>query len=249
MRISAAGPVREQRHRLRSPEVRVIRAGQGQRRQPVPGLPRGPQRLPAGRQDPHIIAGSQQPGAQRRGRADHMLAAIQHQQQLPPGQRTLQRAGSRDPRPLPHPQRRRDRRGHPRRVSHRRQLRQPGPVHEPARHLPGHLSGQPGLAHTTRPGHRHQTVLPQQARDLPDSRDPAYEAGQRSRETMHTTGRGGRRRRPHARTIAAGAACVQPSRTGEGLSDELEHRAPARPPARPSQQRSGWLRGKGKQPG
>ena len=211
MRIRAAGPVREQRHRFGSLEVRIIGAGHQQRRQPVPGLPRGPQRLLAGRQDPHIIAGSQQLGAQRRNRADHMLAAIQHQQQLPPGQHTLQRGGRRDPRPLPHPQRHRHRRGHPRRVSHRRQFRQPRPVREPARHPPGHLSGQPGLAHTTRPGHRHQPVLPQQARDLSHSRDPADEAGQRSREAMHATGHGGHRRRAHAGTIAARAACVQPS--------------------------------------
>ena len=34
---------------------RVIRVGQRQRRQPVPGLPGHPQRLPAGRQHPHII--------------------------------------------------------------------------------------------------------------------------------------------------------------------------------------------------
>ena len=38
------------------------------------GPPRHRQRLRAGRRDLHVIAGSQEPGAQLRGRADHMLA-------------------------------------------------------------------------------------------------------------------------------------------------------------------------------
>jgi hypothetical protein len=85
-RISPASPVREQRHRLRPVLVRLtISTGQRQRRQPVPDLPGHRQRLPAGRQDLHVITGCQQPGAQLRGRADHMLAVVQHQQQLLPG--------------------------------------------------------------------------------------------------------------------------------------------------------------------
>ena len=212
-RIGPAGPVREQRHRLApGPHRPLIRAGQGQRRQPVPGLPGHPQRLPAGRQHPHIIAGRQQPGAQLRRRADHVLAVIQHQQQLLPGQHPRQRLGRRHPRLLPHPQRRRHHRRHLRRVPHRRQLRQPHPVREPARHLPGHLTGQPGLARPARPGHRHQPVLLQQPRDLAHRPGPADEARQRGREAMHATRRGSRRRPPHARTITAGRRPVQPGR-------------------------------------
>jgi hypothetical protein len=60
----------------------ITRAGYRQRRQPAGRLTRDPQRLPAGRQDPHIITGLQQARAQLRGRADHVLAVVQHHQQL-----------------------------------------------------------------------------------------------------------------------------------------------------------------------
>ena len=195
MRIRAAGPVREQRHRLRPARVsQVVEIWQRQRRQPVPGLPGHPQRLPAGRQHPHIITSRQQPRAQRRGRADHMLAVVQYQQHLLAGQRPRQRLGRRQPRLLAHPQRRGHRRRDLHRVRHRRQLRQPRPVGEPARHLPGHLRGQPGLARPARPGHRHQPVIGKQARDPAQRLGPADEAGQRRREAMHATGRGRVRR-------------------------------------------------------
>ena len=86
-RVGEAGSVREQRHRLRPGDIgRVVRIGQAQRPQPVPGLPSRPQRLPAGRQHPHVITGGQQRGAQLSCRADHVLAVVQHQQQLLAGQ-------------------------------------------------------------------------------------------------------------------------------------------------------------------
>jgi hypothetical protein len=85
--IGRAGPVGEQRHRPRLRHIIGIpRAGHRQRRQPAGRLSLDPQRLPAGRQDPHVVTGLQQARAQLRGRADHMLAVIQHQQQLPAGQ-------------------------------------------------------------------------------------------------------------------------------------------------------------------
>jgi hypothetical protein len=188
MRIGLAGPVREQHHRLTPGRIRVIRARQRQRAQPVPGLPGHPQRLPAGRQHPHIITGHQQPRTQLRRRADHVLAVIQHQQQLPPGQHPRQDPGRRPARLLPHPQRRRHHGRHQRRVVHRGQLGQPHPVREPARHLFGYLAGQPGLARPARPGHRHQPVAAQQARDLAHRPGPAHEAGQRGHETVHAPG-------------------------------------------------------------
>ena len=199
MRVRAAGPVREQRHRLAPGIGGSIRARQAKRRQPVPGLPGHPQRLPAGRQHPHIISGQQQPSAQRRGRADQMLAVIQHQQQLLPGQHPRQRIGHGHPRLLPYPQRRRHCRRNLRGVPQRRQFRQPHPVREPARHSPGHLTGQPGLARTARPGHRHQPVLIQQARHRAHRGAPAHETRQRRREAMHATCGGTGRRLPHSR--------------------------------------------------
>ena len=83
--IRGPGPVGEQYHRPRH-VTGVIRAGHRQRRQPVRRLTRDLQPLPAGRQHLHVITGLQQARAQLRGRADHMLAIVQHQQQLPPGQ-------------------------------------------------------------------------------------------------------------------------------------------------------------------
>ena len=204
MHIGPAGPVREQRHRIRTASAsRVIQVRQGQRPQPVPRLPGHRQRLPAGRQHPHIITGRQQPGAQPGGRADHMLAVVQHQQQLLPGQHPRQHIGHRYPRLVRHPQRRRHHRGNQRRVSHRRQLRQPRPVREPPRHIPGHLTGQPGLPHAARAGDRHQPVLLQQASDLTHRAGPADKARQHGREPMHATIRGRHRRPPHARTLRA----------------------------------------------
>jgi hypothetical protein len=142
-----------------------------------------------------------------------MLAVIQHQQQLPTGQHPRQHPGHRDARLLPHSQRRRHDRRDQRRVLHRRQLGQPRPVREPARHSPGHLTGQPGLARAARPGHRHQPVLLQQPGCLAHGPGPADKTGQDSRETMDATSRDDRRRRyPHARTITTspGRRTAQP---------------------------------------
>jgi len=120
MGIDLEGPIREQHHGLRSLAVPgAVTSRQGQRRQPVPGLPAHGQRLPAGRQHPHIITGCQQPGAELRGRANHVLAIVQHQQQLPPGQRPRQRIGCRNAGLFRHSQRCGHRRRDLHRVAHR----------------------------------------------------------------------------------------------------------------------------------
>ena len=143
----------------------------------VPGLASG-QRLPAGRQHPHIISGRQQPSAQlRRSRARSYpaLAAA---------------ASGPAPAPVPRPQTPRLLRYPQRRGHHRRDLG-PDPVPaalwcpsrapsaEPARHL---TEGQPGLPHPTWPGHRHQPTLTQQRHHVAHRPGPADETGQRSRE-------------------------------------------------------------------
>ena len=95
-RIHPPGPVREQRHRLAfRPGIGVAGVRQRQRPEPVPHFPGYPQRLPARRQHPHVVGAEQQPAAQLRGRADHMLAVVQHEQQLPLGQHLGQRVGGR----------------------------------------------------------------------------------------------------------------------------------------------------------
>ena len=79
--------------------------------------------------------------------------------------------------------------------------------HAPSANWPatwlGHRAGQPGLPRSARPGHRHQPVLLQQARDLAHRTGPADETRQHSRETMHATRRGNRRRAPHAGSVTA----------------------------------------------
>ena len=83
VRVGLPGPVREQHHRLGPGRIsQVIRIGHRQRAQPVPRLLRHPQRLPAGGQDPQVIAGRHQLSAQPGRGAEHVLAVIQHQQQL-----------------------------------------------------------------------------------------------------------------------------------------------------------------------
>ena len=214
MRVGPAGPVREQRHRLTGPGRVTIRGGQRQRPQPVPGLAGHRQRLPAGRQHPHIITRRQQPGAQLRGRADHMLTVIQHQQQLLAGQHPRHRLGRRHSRLLPDPQSRRHHGRDLTCVLHRRQLHQPRPVREPARHPFRHLAGQPGLPRTARPGHRHQPVLRQQPCDLADRFVAADETRQRRRQPVH------HRRRPALRIRA-------------GVPRGQDHARPARAPGGP----------------
>ena len=83
----------------------------------------------------------------------------------------------------------------------RRQLHQPHPVSEPARHTPGHLTGQPGLTHPARPGHRHQPAVIQQASDLADRIRPADETRQRRRKTMHARCHATHSHHPRAKLI------------------------------------------------
>ena len=185
-RVGLPGPVGEQRHRLRpGGPSRIIRLGQRQGRQPAACLSRDPDRLPAGRQHPHIIGGGQQRPAQLRDRRRHVLAVVQHQQQLPPGQHPGQRLREGRARRLMHLKRHRHRRRDQRRLLDSSQLDQPHPVGEPARYPPGHLTGQPGLAHPARPGHRHHPVLSQQPGDLVHRGLPADETRQRRDEPMH----------------------------------------------------------------
>ena len=199
-RVSPAGPVCEQRHRLRPVSSRrIIWVGQRKRPQPVPRLPGDLQGLPAGSQHPHVVGAEQQPAAQLRRRADHLLAVIQHQQQLPPGQRTRQRIGRRHRGQLPDPQRRRHHRRYLRRIPHRRQLRQPHSVSEPGRDPRGHLAGHARLPGTPGPGHRHQPALTQIADDLVHYPGPAHETGQRSRKAVHAS-----RRVSHPRPLHSG---------------------------------------------
>jgi len=65
------------------------------------GLPSHVQRFPAGGQHPQPGRLSQQHVGQLGHRIHQVLAVVQHQQQLPPGQTLRQRAGDRLTCPLP----------------------------------------------------------------------------------------------------------------------------------------------------
>ena len=165
-RLRPAGSVGEQRHRLgflaglaRSAPGFPGRVGQGQRPQPVPCLPGDTQRFPAGGQHPHVVGAEQQPAAHLRGRADHLLAVVQHQQQLPSGQRAGQRVGRRYHGQVMDAQRRGHRGRHRFRSRTAASSASQHPVGEAAGHPLGHLACEPRLPGTTRPGQRHQPVF------------------------------------------------------------------------------------------
>ena len=205
MRIGLAGSVGEQRHRLRPARIQPGRRRRAGSAAPAgTGPPRPRPAVPAGRQHSHIVRCRQQPGAQRRGRADHVLAVIQHQQQLLPCQR---------PAPPPRPAGRWAARASlalpplPRelcRVVHLRQLGQPRPVREPPRHRPATWPASRVLP--TPPGPVTVTSRCCSSRSATSRHrtGPADKTRQLGRETMHATGHGDRRGHPHTRTISAG---------------------------------------------
>jgi hypothetical protein len=167
----------EQDLRLRCTR-RVARLRHGQRAQPVPGLTRQPERLPAGGQHLHIVGARQQGQAQLGGGLDHVLAVVQHDEQLAAGQRRGQHGSVRHPRPRRYLQGSRHRRRYPVRIGDRGQLDQPHPVREPGGDLSADLSGQPGLPDASRPEHGDQTVRAQQAGHFAHRFRPAHEAAQ-----------------------------------------------------------------------
>ena len=87
-------------------------------------------RSPAGGQHPQPGCRPQQQVGQLGDRVHQVLAVIQHQQQLPPGQILCQRGGRRIADPVLQAQRPRHRLGHQRRVAQLVEPDQPHPVAE-----------------------------------------------------------------------------------------------------------------------
>jgi hypothetical protein len=136
------------------------------------------QRFPAGGQHPQPARGAQQQAGQLGGRVDQVLAVVQHQQQLPPGQVLRQRGGRRVPGPVLQAQRLRDGLGHQRLLPQLVQPDQLPPVAERPRQPGRGAQRQPGLAHPAGPGQCHQPRPSQQLPDLGQLTAVADEAGQ-----------------------------------------------------------------------
>ena len=158
--VGAAGPVGEQRHRLGARNSgRIIRRGQRQGGQPVPGLAGNAERLTAGRQDPHVIGDLEQRRAHLGGRPGHVLTAVQHEQHLLATEHFGQRIRHRDARLLANAQHGCRGRRYLRGIQHRCQLHQPHAVGEPVGHSLRNFGGQPRLPHPARPGYRHEPAF------------------------------------------------------------------------------------------
>jgi hypothetical protein len=111
-----------------------------------------------------------------------MLAVVQNQQQLPPGQILRKHRGGRVPGPVLQAQRLRDGLRHQRLVAQLVELNQPHPVPERPSQPGRGAQRQPGLAHPADPGQRHQPGARQQPSDLGQLTAAADEAGQLRRQ-------------------------------------------------------------------
>jgi hypothetical protein len=160
-------PVGEQRH-LRG----TVQCGHR-----VQHLAGEPQRLSAGRQDPHPGRARQQRGDQHRGRVDQVLAVVQHQQHPAVAEHLHQavdgvRESGHHPDAGPSQQREHGRRD-PVRIRHGPQFHHPRLGVEPGRHL----DREPRLAHSAGAGQRHQPVVPQAVQHRGQIGVPADERG------------------------------------------------------------------------
>jgi hypothetical protein len=134
------GAIGEEPHRCRDRLLsRAIGRQNRQRRQPEPHLARQSDGLTAGGQHAHIVDGGQQCLAQLGHRSEHVLAVVQHQQDLLAAQDGHQRLSDRSAGILRDSQPGRDRRRDLARIPDGGQLHQPGPVGEPRSHRPRHL--------------------------------------------------------------------------------------------------------------
>ena len=176
------------------------RRGHRQRRDRAQGLAVDAQRLPAGGHDPHPRAGGQDPARERGGRLDDVLAVVEDYHVVAVSQRLgqpVQRTGPRMAAParddaLADAEGVQDRVRHLGRLGDRRELHEPGPAREP----PGHLGGQPRLAHSPRAGERDQAGRAEVLQHLGHLSIPADEAGQRARGHGGRGGAGGRHHAP-----------------------------------------------------
>ncbi len=181
------------------------------------------QHLPAGRQhrDPGAVRDDRlgQPG----GVVEHVLAVVQHQQQLPPAQILDHGLLDRQPVPATDPQRRRHGVADRAAVRQGCQFTPPHPVGEPGRLVPGDLLGQPGLADPARPGQRDQRRPAERRRHQRDLVAPPDEAGLPARQVGRRPDRG------EGRVLFEQLLVRLPGRRGR-LDAELVGQEPAQVP-------------------
>ena len=150
-----SSPGREQQAGLGRGDRRGRAVGrQSQRRHREDQLTGNIQAFPAGGQEPHPPAASEQLGHQARCPLQDVLAVVQHHQQLTAGQRAHQPGGRGGRIPLGNAQGLRDAGRDQGRIGERGQLDQPGAVAKAGLGERRHPQRQPGLAAPSRTGQR-----------------------------------------------------------------------------------------------
>lgn len=154
-------------------------------------------RLPARREDPHLVAAGEQQAAQAGDRIDDVLAVVQHQHPGLLGQHRDDRLHDRSARPLPAAQARRHRRRHLLGVLDRGELHHPDPRIRAGREPVRDLGRHPGLADPSRTRHGDEPVPLQRLGHLGDLAVAPDETRQRRREHAHAV----RGSRSHVPTV------------------------------------------------
>ena len=205
-------PVDEERDRVGG-HATVARQGRDRER----GLADDGERLARRGDDPHPARAAEDRRDRRGGGGEDVLAVVDHEQQLPAGERLgdgLDEGGVALRGDAEH---RRDRRRHRVRVAHRRELDQPDAVGELARDLRPDLDREAGLADPADAGQRDQPVP---AHELGDLADDLLAPDHRAQLLREVAGDG---------VDAAQHGEVGP----ESLGEHLVHRHPAAQPPQP----------------
>jgi hypothetical protein len=176
----------------------------GERWHRVGLLPLRSERLAAGGDDTQARAGAQHSLDHRRGGGDNMLAGVQHQQQLPIGERLRYALRRNLTRAKLEPDRSGNRGGNERGIGERRELDQPHPVGKLRQHSTCHREREPRLADAAGASQGDETMRGK-AHDFAQLIVPADQLGNRPRQVRWRQCRCGLRR-GHCRTGALGRA-------------------------------------------
>ena len=142
----------------------------------------------------HGRAGPQHGLGQRRGRVDHVLAVVEHQQELPAGQRMWPRAAGDVAGAEFEPDRRGDRGRNQAGIGKRRELGEPDAVGKFRQQLARGRDGEPRLADAAGAGEGDQPMRGGKADDFAQFIVPPDQLGDRLRQVGRRQGRSGLRR-------------------------------------------------------